>query len=405
VYAIRGAKIYSLAGPPINQAIVLIRDGRIAAVGADVTVPVEARIIDAAGLEVYPGLFDAFSDMGLREIVTIPATVDTFETGSYNPDLVAASSVNPASALIPVARANGITNALAVPGWGASVISGQASALHLAGWTPDEMTARRSAGMVVTWPSLETRSFDFSTFSFRQRPFSDARQEYQRNIEELTDWLERARHYAQATQAASPRKPDRDLKLEALLPILRGEEPLLILAVRRREIRDAVEFCARQRLRMILVGGFEAWKVRDLLAARKVPVILSSPYLSPEDEDAGYDDSYANPGKLQAAGVKIAFGSFDATFSRRVPYYAAATVPYGLPHDEALRALTLYPAQILGLEDQLGTIEPGKLANLIVTTGDPLAIPTQVRFLFIKGRLTSLDNKQSELYERYRMRR
>src|SRR5262249_47484267 len=160
--------------------------------------------------------------------------------------------------------------------------------------------------------------------------------------------------------------------------------------------------CARQNLKMILAGGFEAAKEKALLKEKNIPVILGSPYINPSDEDAGYDDLYSTAGELSAAGGKIAFGSFDATFSRRVPYYAASTVPYGLPRDEALRAVTLYPAQILGVGDRLGTIEPGKTANLIVTTGDPLEIQTEVRYLFIKGQLTSLDNKQHQLYEKFR---
>lgn len=403
-YVIRGAKIYSLAAPPINRGSVVIQGDKIIAVGTDVTVPAGAQIIDARGLEVYPGLFDAFSDMGLREVGSIPGTEDTSELGPYNPQLVAATAINPDSALIPVARSNGITHTLTVSGWGGSAISGQASAIHLAGWTIDEMLVRRSAAMVVTWPSIDTRGFDFATFSARQRPFSEVKREYDKAIDALTEWIDRARQYSQEKGDGPQQRSNRDLKLEALVPVVRGELPLLVVAIRQRDIRNAVQYCERQKLKMILAGGFEAWKVKDLLSARNIPVILGSPYILPVDEDSGYDDLYSNPGELAAAGVKIAFGSFDASFSRRVPYYAASTVPYGLPHDEALRALTLYPAQILGVDDQLGTIQPGKIANLIVTTGDPLEIPTEVRYLFIRGQLIDTDNKQRQLYEKYRKR-
>lgn len=403
-FVIRGAKIYSLAGAPIDRGSVVIRADKIVAVGKKVTVPAGARIIDARGLEVYPGLVDAFSDMGLREVGSIPGTEDTSELGSYNPQLVAAMAINPDSALIPVARSNGITHTLTVAGWGGSAISGQAAAIHLAGWTVDEMLVRRSAAMVLTWPGLDTRGFDFATFTARQRPYSDVKREYDKAIGTLIEWFDRARQYSQTTRDGGQKESVRDLKLEALVPVVRGELPLLVVAIRQRDIRNAVEFCERQKLKMILAGGFEAWKVKDLLKARNIPVILGSPYILPVDEDAGYDDVYSNPGILSAAGVKIAFGSFDASSSRRVPYYAASTVPYGLPHDEALRAITIYPAQILGIDDQLGTIEPGKIANLIVTTGDPLAIPTEVRYLFIRGRLVDTDNKQRQLYEKYRKR-
>jgi imidazolonepropionase-like amidohydrolase len=401
-FVIRGAKIYSLAGPPLDRGSVVIQAEKIVAVGRDITVPKGAQIIDARGLEVYPGLIDAFSDLGLREIISIAGTDDTSELGSYNPQLSAATAINPDSALIPVARSNGITHALSVPGYGGAPISGQAAAINLAGWTADEMLIRRSVAMVATWPGLDTRAFDFATFTSRQRPYSDAKREYEKAVATFGEWIDRARYYSQTIREKSPNEYVRDLRLEALVPVVRGELPLLVVAIRQRDIRNAVEFCDKQRIKMILGGGFDAWKVKDLLKAKNIPVILGSPYIMPPDEDAGYDDQYSNPGILSAAGVKIAFGSFDGSFSRRIPYYAGSAVPYGLPHDEALRAVTIYPAQILGIEDQFGTIEPGKIANLIVTTGDPLDIPTEVRYLFIKGKLIDTDNKQRQLYEKYR---
>jgi imidazolonepropionase-like amidohydrolase len=187
--------------------------------------------------------------------------------------------------------------------------------------------------------------------------------------------------------------------------VVQGKLPVLVVANQKRAIRDAVQFCEKQKLKMILGGGSESYKVKDLLASKHIPVILGPTQSLPEDEDAPYDQSYATPGQLQAAGIKIAFASFnDASFARRLPYQAANAVAYGLPYDEALKAITLYPAQMLGLADQLGTVEPGKVADLIVTDGDPLAIPTQVRYLFINGQLTSTENRHSRLYEQYRKR-
>ena len=410
VYAIRDAKVVTLAGSPVEHGTVVIRDGKIAAVGAAVEVPADAQVIDGKGLEVYPGLFDAVSDLGLTEVEAVNATVDTTDVGTYNPQLVAMAAVHPASELIPVARANGITHALAAPlggggfGGGGEVISGQASAINLAGWTIEEMLIRRSVAMVVNWPTMETRTFDFATFSLRERPFAEVKQEYDKKINELTTWIERARHYAQVMDKGSVANYDRDLKLEALAPVVRGQVPLLVLADEKREIRSAVEFCDKQKLKMILAGGSESYKVKDLLAAKHIPVILGPTQILPENEDASYDQSYVTAGQLAAAGIKIAFATFNASRARRLPYQAANCVPYGLPYEEALKAVTLYPAQILGLADQLGTIEPGKMADLIVTDGDPLAIPTQVHYLFINGELTSTDNKHLRLYEQYRKR-
>ena len=410
VYAIKGAKVYTLAGPAIENGIVVIRDGKIAAVGANIAVPDDAQVINAAGLEVYPGMFDPITQIGLNEVGAVSATVDTRELGAFNPELIAATAVNPATAHIPVTRANGITEVLAVPGIGGfdseggGVITGQASAFNLAGWTMDEMQIKRSVAMVINWPSIQTRSFDFSTFSFKEKPYTEAKREYDKSVNELSDWLVRARHYAQAKEKGSPDLFVRDLKLEALVPVVEGKLPVLIVADDVRDIRNAVDFCAKQNLKMILGSGAESWKVKDLLKEKKIPVILGPTERLPEREDAPYDKPMTQPAELNAAGIPFAFSSFGTSFSRRLPQYAGTAVGYGLPHDEALKAVMLNAAQILGLADQVGTLEPGKLANIIVTSGDPLEIQTQVRYLFIKGQLTSTDNRHRDLYEEYRKR-
>jgi imidazolonepropionase-like amidohydrolase len=410
-YALTHAKIFTLAGSTIEDGTVVLRDGKIAAVGSTVEVPVGAQVIDAKGLQVYPGIFDSITQMGLREIGAVSATVDSTETGSYNPDVVAATAVSPSSEHIPVTRAAGITEVLAVPGSGgfdsggsSSVIGGQASAIHLAGWAIDEMLIKKSAAMVLTWPEIETRTFDFATFTRKEKPYTEAKQEYDKQVNELTDWVERARHYAQALKKGSPAKYDRDLKLEALVPVVRGELPVLVFADRSREIRNAVEFCDKQKLRMILAGGAEAYKVKDLLRSKDVPVILRPMLTLPPDEDDPYDRLLSQPAELAAAGVRFAIASFDNSFARRLGQNAANAVAHGLPYDEALKAVTIYPARIFGLDDQIGTIEQGKLASIIVTNGDPLELTTDVKYLFIRGQLTSLENRHLRLYEKYSKR-
>ena len=411
VYAITHAKIFTLAGSPIEDGTLVIRDGKIAAVGATVEVPAGALMIDAKGLQVYPGLFDAVTQMGLSEIGAVSATVDTSETGSYNPDVVAATAVSPSSEHIPVTRASGITEVLAVPGsggfdsgGGGTVIGGQASAIHLAGWEIDEMLIKKSAAMVLNWPAIETQTFDFSTFSRKEKPYTEAKQEYDKQVNELTDWVERARHYSQAMEKGSGAKYDRDLKLEALAPVIRGELPILVFADRSREIRNAVEFCDKQNLKMILAGGEEAYRVKDLLRSKGIPVILRPMLSLPPEEDDPYDRLLSQPAELAAAGVKFAFASFDNSFARRLGQNAANAVAYGLPYEEALKAVTIYPAQIFGVADQVGTLEQGKLANLIVTNGDLLELTTDMKYLFIKGQLTSLENRHLRLYEKYSKR-
>ncbi len=408
VYALTHAKIFTLAGNTIEDGTVVLRDGKIAAVGATVEVPPGAQVIDAKGLQAYPGIFDSITQMGLREIGAVSATVDSTETGNYNPDVVAATAVSPSSEHIPVTRAAGITEVLAVPGSGgfdsggsSNVIGGQASAIHLSGWAIDEMLIKKSAAMVLHWPEIETQTFDFATFSRKEKPYSEAKQEYDKQVNELTDWLERARHYSQVMEKSSPAKYDRDLKLEALVPVARGKLPVLVFADRSREIRNAVEVCDKQKLRMILAGGAEAYKVKDLLRSKGVPVILRPMLTLPPDEDDPYDRLLSQPAELAAAGVRFAIASFDNSFARRLGQNAANAVAHGLPHEEALKAVTIYPARILGLDDQIGTIEQGKLANIIVTNGDPLELTTDVKYLFIRGQLTSMDNRHLRLYEKY----
>ena len=406
--AITHAKIFTLAGPPIDDGVLVIKDGKIAAVGTNVDVPSGAQVIDGKGLQVYPGLFDPVTQIGLSEISAVSATVDTTETGTINPDAIAADAVLPSSEHIPVTRAAGITEVLAVPASGgfdsrgsANLFGGQASAIHLAGWTINDMLIKKSVAMVIDWPTIDSETFDLATFTRKPRAYADAKQEYDKQVDELSDWLDNARHYAVAWGHGGPAEYQRDLKLEALVPVIRGELPVLVFASRAREIREAVEFCDKQKIKMILAGGAESYKVKDLLRSKNIPVILQPTLTEPLDEDDPYDRSLTTAAELADAHVKFAFGSFDNSFARRLGQQAANAVAHGLAYDEALKAVTIYPAQIFGLSDQLGTLENGKIANIIVTNGDPLELTTDVRYLFIKGQLTSTDNKHKALYEKY----
>ena len=410
VYAITGAKIYTLAGAPIENGTVIIRDGKIAAVGAGIQVPAGAEVIDAKGLHVYPGLFDSYSRLGLTEIGQVSATVDLNELNQYNPHLNAYSAIHPASDHIPVARANGITHAVSAPGGGGfgggggAVIPGQATLINLSGWTIEEMDIRKSVGLVLNWPSMQTTTFDLATFETRQRPFAEVKKEYEERVGKLEEWLDAARQYAQAMASPAAASIERDQKLEALGPVLEGELPVIVNANQERDIRNALEFCQKHKLRMILAGGGEAWKVKDELKKAGVPVILRPVQTLPMQEDDPYDRPNTTPGELQQAGIQIAIATFDSSDSRTLPYEAGNAVPFGLPWEEALKAITLYPAQILGVSDQLGSIEVGKRANLIVTDGDPLEIQTEFRHVFIDGHPVSLENRHHLLYEKYRAR-
>jgi imidazolonepropionase-like amidohydrolase len=407
VYAIRGARIVTLAGEPIEKGTLVIRDGRISEVGPDVAVPAEAEVIEADGLEIYPGIMDAVSQLGLSEVSAVPVTNDTVELGDFNPQIRASTAVHPASEHIPVARANGITHAVAAPGSfsdfggrGGFGIQGQASLVNLEGWTVEEMAISPSVGMVLRWPSLETREFDFSTFEMKTLKFEDVKKKYDERVDMLGGWIEDARRYARAVAAGA----EPDLKLEALARVVSKELPLLVVADDERDIRAAIEFASSRDLRMALLSGRDSWKVKDLLREKGVPVILGPTLTLPATEDTPYDKPLTTAAELQAAGVRVIFASFSSANSRLLPHEVGNAVAYGLPWEEGLKSITLYPAQFFGVADSLGSIEEGKTANLVVTDGDPLEIQTEVRYLFIDGKLVSLENKHRSLYEKYRAR-
>ncbi len=408
---IEDGTLHPISGPPYVGSL-LIEDGKIQAIGSELPIPESATKIDATGLHVYPGLFDAMSQAGLVEIGSVQATNDSSEMGTYNPQLRATTAVHPASELIPVTRANGLTHALIVPGIdGDGVIAGQAAVLDFDGWTVEEMTLRPDVAMVLYWPEIQTRSFDFATFSVRETPFKEAEDKAKEQQQELRDWLQAARHYGQAKAAGSQRL-ERNLKLEALGETLSSGRPVILVADRKGDIEAAVEFAEQEGFPMILAGGREAWKVKQLLAKKKIPVILGRVQSLPRNDDDSYARPFRTAGELVKAGIKIAFGSSagggfgpgGAHSARTLPYEAATACAFGLSREEALKALTLNPAQIFGLDDQLGTLEAGKIANLMITDGDPLEIQTQVLHVIIDGREVSTDNRHRKLYERYRGR-
>jgi imidazolonepropionase-like amidohydrolase len=396
--AVEGGTVHPVSGPSFEGTVV-VREGLIEAVGPDVAAPAGAAVIDASGLHVYPGLFNAFTSVGLSEIGSISATQDTTELGD-TPHIKAIEAIHPASEIIPVTRANGITHTVSAPAGGPW--AGQASAVVLDGWTVEEMAIEPSVGLVLEWPSLATREFDFSTFSVREKKFSEAKRDYDRTVDELGDWIEAARQYDHArSNAGSGTAVKQDHALEAVARVTRSELPLLVVADRARAIRDAVAFAEEHGLRLVLASGRDAAMEADLLAEKEVPVILGAVQALPVQEDDAYDDPFTAPGRLHAAGVRIAFGTFDSSSARVLPYETATAVAYGLDPGAALRALTLGAAEILGLDDRLGSIEAGKWANLIVTDGDPLEVRTEVRHVIIRGRDVDLSNRHSRSYELY----
>ena len=413
-FLIRGATVHPVASAEIQNGSVLVKDGRIAGVGRNLGAPKGVRVIEGKGLHVYPGMIDSATQIGLSEIGSTRESVDTGELGKFDPQLHAEIAINPASEHIPVTRANGITTVIALPMSGGegggrrgagpgNIIGGQAALVHLDGWTWEEMDVKKSAGMTMRMPTILSPGGRFADLPPEIAPrfsFTDAKKNYDTELRELREFFEEARRYQKA-KASGVKSFQPDLKFEAMLPVLDGTEPLVIMANRERAIRDAVQFADQQKVHVVIAEPRELGKMGPELKARNIPAILGPTLTLPLHEDDPYDAAYTLPEEFFKAGVKFAFGSFNNEFVRNLPYQAATAAAFGLPYDEALKAITLNPAQIWGVADKLGSIEEGKSADLMVTDGDPLEAKTQIKQVFIKGKNVDLDNKHKRLYEKY----
>jgi imidazolonepropionase-like amidohydrolase len=406
---IKDARIVTVGGPVIEKGSVLISGGKIAAVGPSIAVPESATVIDGSGKTVYPGLIDGLTSLGLVEIQSVPGSVDTAEVGEVNPHARAWVALNAHSEQLPVARANGITTALAAPSGG--LISGQSALIRLAGATPDALTVKTPIALHVVYPSGRPAPDparpveDPEPKSFEERQ-KETKKNKERGLERLRNLLEDARAYGAALDAARTGRSDPprpDVAMEALAPFARGGAPVVIRADDEEDIRAAVRFAEERGLKLIVAGGLEAWRCAPLLAAKRIPVLLKVDRL-PDRESDPYDAVFANAARLHEAGARFAIVSDDADMSRNLPYEAAMARAYGLPAAAALRAITLSPAEIFGVEDRLGSIAPGKDANLVVATGDLLDHRTQVTHVFIDGVPQSLETRHTRLYETFKDR-
>jgi imidazolonepropionase-like amidohydrolase len=409
-FAITNARIITVSGAVIENGTVIISNGKISAVGANVSVPAGAETIDARGLSVYPGMIDAGTNLGLAEISGgAPATIDVAETGDMNSNAKAITAINPHSSHVNVTRVNGITTVLSIPQGG--VISGQAAVINLNGSTQNEMTLVPTFGLVVNFPRITLGGGGFNPFA-QQAPveFGEAVKRRDQRVEDLRKLFRDAENYAKAQDAYQKDKnlpaPTTDLKMAALTPYVRGERPVIFTAERERDIRNAAKFVAETRIKGIILGGQEAWKVADDLKKNNIAVIYTNVYNLPVRDDDAYDYLFEAPAKMAQAGIRFCISTGDnGAEVRDLPYQAGLAGAFGLSKDEALKAVTLYPAQILGLSNQLGSIETGKIANIVVADGDILDPRTNVKHLFINGRMLPLTSRHTELFEAFKNRR
>jgi len=403
---ISNATIHPVSKPPF-QGFIIFDQGKITFMqeGQLQDAKEGVRVIDASGKHVYPGLISPWTQLGLTEFQSIPATQDLSEAASIAPEARPAIAVNPDSTLIPVTRSNGILLAAIAPEGG--VIPGQASVIRLDGWTMADMTVKASSGIVLRWPQMRT-----ITAWWMETSEDDQRRDIGRNLTRIREVFDTAQAYANAI-GTDPTQPV-DLRWEAMRPLF-GAAPasnapdtrarVFILANDVDQISAAVAFAKERSLRTVIVGGRDAHLCAQLLKDNNIPVILTGTHVMPRRDDADYDEAYRRPMQLQEAGITFAIAHMDDTaHERNLPYSAAIAAAHGLPLDAALRAITLTPAQIFGIDGEYGSLDIGKSATLIITTGDPLEVTTQIQTAFIDGREIDLSNKQTKLYEKYRDR-
>jgi imidazolonepropionase-like amidohydrolase len=398
--ALVGGTVHPVSGPDIPKGTVVISDGKIAAVGANVPVPAGAKVVDVSGKHVYPTLVPAATNLGLVEISAARATVDNAEIGDVNPDARADVAMNFDSELLPVTRSAGVLVAGVTPTGG--IVSGSGAAMKLDGWTREDAALRAPAYLTVTWPDL---SIDRSP----QARFSVRIQEKRRDeaLAKLKDVFAEARGYGKARAAegkAGVPRHDFDPRLEALLPVIDGKITVLVIADRLAQIRAALAWAKDENVRIVIGGGRDAWRAAPELAAAGVPIVLDPVIGLPTRTDEPYDAPYAAPGILSKAGVRVAITEGDSQFVRNLAHQASVAMAFGLSPEKALESITLEPARILGIADRVGSLEPGKDATLFVSDRDVLDFRYKVVAAYVDGRPLDLSDRHKRLYERYRSR-
>lgn len=398
---LRGATIHTMANGTITNGMIVLDGGKITAIGQNVEIPRGARVVDVTGKHIYPGLIDAYSTVGISEIGAVDVSNDVQELGDYNPNVRAEVAVNAESRHIGTTRSAGVLVAFSTPGGG--VVSGLSSAMSLEGWTWEEMSLKGAAALNVNWPDPNARPRRFGGGPPPGFPGAGARpapKTYAEQVQELKDFFAEARAYRDAVAAGQ--QPRTNTKYTAMIPVLNREIPVIIAADGVAQINDAITWGKEENLRIVIRGGRDAIHVADRLKAENVPVILTSTMAAPNRDHEGYDEAYSTPARLHAAGVKFAIaGDGGALYSNRLPWDAGVAVAFGLPEEEAMKAVTINAAEMLGVSDRVGSLEVGKQATLLITTGTPLDMTTNIVQAYIQGREIDMNDIQKHFFNKY----
>ncbi len=405
--AITGGKLLTITHGVIENGVILVQGGKITAIGAasSVKVPAGATIVDAKGMTVYPGLIDCETNLGLTEIASSQNNNDLVETSDeIFPHMHVYDAFHAESEHIPIDRFNGITNAIVAPR-GTDTMPGQDILIQLAGIDRDQMILTKDVALAMNFGEAPKRGGGAGATggrypATRMGEITQLRQALIDAQEYMTARANASTNPAPATGNGRTPGSKFDLKNEALIPYLKGEKPVIVGVYEGHDVEAIMALAQEFKLKVILNHVTHAQDVLDKIASYKVPVIVGPIWDLPEAGQR-FDAVYSIPAELQKRGVKIAFGSTSNEFIRNLPYAAGYSVAYGLPYDEALKALTLNPAQMFGVDDKLGSLDVGKTANIVIAYGDPLDVRTTVKQVYIQGIAVPMVTRQTRLRDQY----
>ena len=374
---------------------ILLKDGIIYEIGAVKTDATNITVIDCTGKHIYPGLIDSGSKLGLAEIEAVSVTNDFSEHGDFIPHMKALTAINPNAVAIPVTRVNGVTTVFAKPE--GSTFPGTGALVDLFGYSPEQMTCG-SERVVMKFPSTGRRG------RWDRRSDDDIKKDAEKALKNINEIWTSALAYAKIDSAAGAQKQTwvkNNPQMDALMPIVKGIQPLFIEVNSKADIEEAIGWVAQNKLKAVFMGVAEGWRVAEKIAKSKIPVITGPIMNTPRRDNDRFDAAYTNAGKMSKAGVKVAIRTDNAENTRNLPFNAGFAAAYGMGIDEALKAVTINAAEIFDVADKYGSIEKGKIANILVTTGDPFETKTKIEKVFIRGWNIPLESRQTLLYDEF----
>ena len=394
-FALTNATIETVTKGTITNGTVIISNGKITAVGTNLPVPQGAEVINCNGSRIYPGMIDGGTKIGLLEIGNIPTATDVTEEGEINPQMKALSAINANATVIPITRISGVTTVLTTPDGG--LLPGTAALINLHGYTSDQMYAGFE-GIKLNFPNTGRKGF------FDRRTDDEIKKASEKALKQLNDVWGKATQFHKLDSASNGKGLGYYPEMQAMLPVIRGEMPLMIEVNAQKDIQAALKWVSEKKVKkVILTGVTDGWREAEAIAKANIPVITGPVIAIPNREYDRYDQIYANPGLMKKAGVKVAIRSDEDGNGnyRNLPYHAGFAVAYGMNKEDALKAITIIPAELFGVSDRMGSIEVGKSANLFVCNGDIFETKTQVSHVFIEGWMIPMVSRQTQLYDEF----